>query len=798
MKQNKIVILLQILLLTSCISTRDVPDGDQLFTGLKKIVYLEDSVEYSPTAKQHLEDTKEEVEAALATVPNGALFGSSYYHTPVSWRLWVYNRFSGKESKLSKWMMKSFGKPPVLMSNVNPALRASVAQSVLKNNGYFRSEVSYEAVTSRNPKKGKLAYTIKLDSLFLFDSVAYVGFPQALRYLIDSTANEAVVRRGLPFSASSLENERSRISTLLRNNGYYYYAPSYITFSADTINTPFRAQMRVKLTDGLPDEVLRKWYIGNIDISLRHSMREQLKDSIHHRHLNIYFNGKKPPMRPRVLLKNMRLFPRQAFSYDKYQETVSKVNATGVFSAVDFQFTPRDNDTLDVLMNCTLDKSYDFYFETNLNGRTIGRYGPEVKVGFTKHNAFHGGENLDVNLHGSYEWQLSDDKRMNNYQYGCDISLEFPRILAPFINSEKVRRDKDGRPRRRFFSSPTTLAKITSDVIIRPEYYRMNVSGGEWTYRWQSSEQSTHEFSPLTVKYQRINSKTEKFNSIVGKNLFLYASVQDRFIPQMRYTYLYHSPKKYRNPIRWETTISEAGNGTALYDVLIQGNKWNDQDKTLFKNEYSQFLRLETDLTKTWQFSNTSQLVGHLNAGIIYSYGNNETTPFSEMFYAGGANSIRAFAVRHVGPGGYIDIFDDNQFSYILQNGDIKFVANLEYRTTLFGKLGGAVFLDVGNVWKRKGDYLEHEEGETEDDRNWVDINNILQELSEFKASEVFKQIAVGTGVGLRFDLGFLVIRVDWGLALHVPYEWNKTRYFFNWDSFKDAHTLHFAIGYPF
>ena len=798
MKASEIVILLQILLLTSCITTRDVPDGDQLFTGLKKIAYEEDSLNHTPTVRQHLEETKEEVEAALATAPNGALFGSSYYHVPFSWRLWVYNRFSGKESKFAKWMLESFGKPPVLMSKVNPTLRASVAQSVLRNNGYFRSDVSYEAVTTRNPKKGKLAYTVHLDSLFTFDSVAYVGYPETLRHLIDSTANEAVVRRGMPFSVSSLENERSRISTLLRNNGYYYYAPSYSTFSADTVNTPLRVQLRIKLTDGLPEEVLRKWYIGNIDIRLRRSVREQLTDSLHRRYLNIFYSGKKPPIRPRVLLKNMRLFPRQAFSYDKYQETISKLNGTGVFSGVDFQFSPRDHDTLDVQMTCTLDKPYDFYYEANLNGRTIGRYGPEMKVGFTKHNAFHGGEDLDVNLHGNYEWQLSSGERMNNYQYGCDISLEFPRILAPFYNSDKIRRGKDGRPRRRFFSTPTTLAKLTSDVIIRPEYYRMNVSSGEWTYRWQSSEQSTHEFSPLTVKYQRVNSKTEKFNKIVNKNFYLLASVEDRFIPQMRYTYIYNSPKTFRDPIRWEMTLAEAGNVTALYDVLIQGNSWNDIDKTLFKNAYSQFVRLETDFTKKWQLSSSSQLVGHLNAGIIYSYGNSETTPFCEMFYAGGANSIRAFAVRGCGPGGYIDVFNDKQFSYVLQNGDIKLIGNLEYRTTLFGKLGGAVFLDMGNVWKRKGEYLEHEAGETQDESDWVDALNILQDLSEFKAEKVLKQIAIGTGVGLRYDLGFLVIRVDWGLALHVPYEWNHTRYFFNWDSFKDAHTLHFAIGYPF
>ena len=144
--------------LASCISTKDIPDDDQLFVGLTKIAYDDDSVRH--INQQHLNETKAEVEVALATTPNGALFGSSYYRVPFSWRLWVYNKYSGKDSKFARWMTKSFGKPPVLMSQVNPALRASVAQSVLRNNGYFRANVTFETVTRKNPKKSKIAYHV--------------------------------------------------------------------------------------------------------------------------------------------------------------------------------------------------------------------------------------------------------------------------------------------------------------------------------------------------------------------------------------------------------------------------------------------------------------------------------------------------------------------------------------------------------------------------------------------------------------------------------------------------------------
>lgn len=811
--------------LVSCISTKSVPDGDQLFTGLDKIYYDDDDNRNdNGSYARHLSDTKEEVEVALATTPNGSIFGSSHYRAPFSWRLWVHNTFSGKSSRFAKWMTKSFGKPPVLMSQVNPALRASVAQSVLRNNGFFRAEVTYEAKTRRNPKKGKIAYHVRLDSLYTFDSIAYVGFPDNPRHLIDSTAADALVRKGEPFSVSALENERNRIGTLLRNNGYYYFNPSYTTFLADTVNEANHAQLRIQLADGLPKEALKQWYIGNINLQLRHSMREQLTDSMNRRHLHIFWGGSKnPPIRPRVLLKDMRLRPRQLFSYEKYQETSAKLNATGVFSSIDFQFTPRQTaapndsilhlstrqsadsttkDTLDVRLNCTFDKPYDFYCESTVNGRTIGRYGPELKVGFVRRNTFKGGEKLDVNLHGSYEWQKRASGNQNTWQTGADASIEFPRIIAPFYDSDRIRRDKEGRPKRRsFISTPNTVAKASFDIINRPGFYRMHIAGGEWTYSWQSSAQSRHEFSPLTVKYQFINTRTEEFQALLDSNMYLASTMEDHFITKMRYTYTYTSPKSLRNPIRWETTLAEAGNAIALYD-LICGHSWNEKGKTLFRNKYAQFLRIETDFTKTWRFGSSSSLIGHVNAGYIYGYGNTFEVPYSELFYVGGANSIRAFTVHGIGPGSIVVVGSGNrQMSSAIQNGDMKIVANLEYRSQLFGNLEGALFLDAGNVWmNRINTYDEQtvrEAYEPQEAEEFLNYMSMLVDAAKFHPSRFFDHVAVGTGAGLRYNLGFLVVRLDWGLALHLPYPTGKTGYF-NVSSFKNSQALHFAIGYPF
>ena len=797
MTRHVILTIAALAALVSCSTTKLVPDGDQLFVGLTDIDYQ------NYVKDDHFVETQEEVEAALATKPNGALFGSSYYRTPFPYGLWIWNYAYGSHGKFKQWLNKSFGKAPVLMSQVNPALRASVAQSVLRKNGYLHGYVTYEEKPQKNPKKMKLGYTVTLDTLFTIDTLSYENFPRRMMALIDSTRSDAKAAAGLTFCVATLDAERSRVSRLFRNNGYYYYQSGFASYLADTFDVRNRAKLRLQLADSLPEEALRPWYVGNIRVNLRGDMRQQMTDSIGGGFLKVFYGtGKKrPPIRTRVIMRDMKLRHRGLFSYDDYTQSVQKLNSTGVFSTVDLQFTPRDRDTLDLTLNCTFDKPWELYMETSFVNRTIGRMGPEMKIGFTRKNAFRGGEKLDVNLHGSYEWQTSSQEaNMNTYQYGADASIEFPRILIPFVK-ERMRREKDGRLRRprQFYATPWTVAKVSTDIVNRPDYYKMHIVSGEWTYHWQPSEFSNHEFSPITLKYQFMNTRTERFDNLLIDNPYVMISMGDYFIPKMRYTYAFSDASKKHSPLRWEITLEESGNVMALYDALIQGHSWNRKDKTFFKNPYSQFLKVEADLTKTWNIDTKSQLVGHLNAGLLYGYGNTTDAPFSERFYVGGANSIRAFTVRSIGPGGYNPtiVAGIRQISYMLQNGDSKLVMNLEYRRRLSGSLYGAIFLDAGNVWSTSDYVLDETDYESPEEKQFCEQWNDNLADMKFKPKNLFKQLATGTGLGLRYDLDFLVIRVDWGFGLHLPYDTGKSGYF-NIRKFRDMQTLHFAVGYPF
>lgn len=774
MKTYRLLLIIAVAsLFAACSTTKNIPEGDQLFTGLDAITYE------APEKSRHYAAIQEELDAALATTPNGALFGSSSVRSPLQVGLWVWNAFTNDDSNFGRWMLKSFGKQPVLMSWVNPELRASVAKEVLRAHGYFRGDVSYKARTLRNPKKAKIAYTVNAGHLFTIDTLQYLGFPAAGDSLIRSTLSDAKIKPGDPFDVSTLEGERTRLITLFRNNGYFYWQPSYASYLADTTSVPGKVQVRLQAIEKLPAMAKRPWYVGNICIDLRKNYLDALTDSFQRGSFMVRFRGRRPPLRVPVILQGTKLRSHKLYSYQDYQESMAHVSSTGLFSVVDFTFTPRDttsaNDTLDLRINAVLDKPYDFYVEGNLVGKTNNRVGPGLVMGFTKRNAFRGGELLDINLKGSYEWQTSQQgerskSKFNSYEYGVDASLMFPRMVIPFVDFFRDRLARYYR-RNRFYAVPTTTLKMSSDIISRANYFKRHIVSGEWTYSLQTSATSRHLFSPLVFSYEYMRSSTAAFDSVLQVNPYLYYTMQDQFVPKMQYTYTYTSPSHLLNPVRWQTTISEAGNLLSL-GYMAAGKKWGRQGKEMFNNPYAQFVKVETDLVKTWRLTEHSTLVGHAALGAIWAYGNSSKAPYGEQFYVGGANSVRAFTVRSIGPGHYHNDASANIY-YLDQTGDLMFQANLEYRPRLFGNLYGALFLDAGNVWVMHSD-----------DRDGV----------KFEPKNALRDMALGTGVGLRYDMDFLVIRLDWGVGLHVPYNTD----FYNVDSFKNSQSLHFAVGYPF
>lgn len=769
----------------SCSSTSNMPNGELLYRGIKAINYNNaETFDNLPenqrdTILQHLQTTKTEIEAALASAPNGAFMGSSSVTTPIPLRLWIYNTYANSEKGFGRWMRDNFGQRWTLLSDVNPDVHTLVAKNILHSYGYFNGDVTYNILPQSNQQKVKLTYDVALNHLSTIDTIMRRGFPYNIDSLLETTKQSWQLSIGSPFSVNSLESARKNITTILRNNGYYYYNQNYVVYTADTVSVPGKILLRISPSKDIPDEANKKWYIGRMRFVMKRSARETITDSTTFRNLTMLYN-KERPIRPGVLLRDIAFRRGDVFSYDKYQESYQNIASSGIFSNIDMHFTPRgDTDTLDMTLNLVFDKPYSVTFEAGIKGNNNSRWGPNLSLGLTKNNAFHGGEQLTFSAFVDYQWQLNNKANsgsaVNYYLYGFDVALEYPRLETPFGWFRKKR--------HRYYSTPKTRFSLTWSEQNRPSYYKYTTLSAAAKYVLQTSETSTHEFSPLTLDFSFVAHKSAEYDSLSLTHANI-MKMEDVVVPKMVYTYIYKSPQIYRNPIKWSTTISESGFLTNL-GFTIAGEGWNTKGKEILGNPLVQMLKMESDFVKTWQITENSKLLYRINGGIAYGYGNTERSniPFSESFYVGGANSLRAFTSHNIGPAGLYLRDEYKALQSSLGIGQLKFETNLEYRFKIVGGLGGALFADAGNVWFLNQDYSSY--------------GDFSAQAERMLKIDFFRQLATDVGVGLRYDLGFIIFRLDWAAAIHLPYDTSKTGYF-NVDKFSDANALHFAIGYPF
>lgn len=766
-KKIKYLLPLLIVLLTACSTTRNLPEGEVLYTGVKKI-----EVTNEDKSKEG-EDALTEVEAALSYPPNNALLGSSSIRIPFPFGLWVYNAFVNKKGKISKWIFKKLASKPVFISTVNPTVRTKVAYNLLREYGYFNGSTAFTVDPDpKNSRKAKITYNVEMNNAYTYDSIAYVRLRHRIDTLIQKNIGERLLNDGDNFNVTQLEAERQRVSSLLRNNGYYYFRPEFISYQADTILNPGHVALRISTKPGLPNTVLRPWKVGDISLNLFGYNSEPPTDTLRYKDLTIRYQGKLR-VRPSVIYNRLKFRPGQLYSQQTQEKTQVAFARLGVFRYSEMQFTPLDTtrrqDTLDLQINTVYDLPLDGELELNVTTKSNDQTGPGAIFSVTKRNVFGGGETFGVSLRGSYEWQTGkrvsgSSSAINSWELGANATLTFPQILFPKLMKKDLN-----------YPSSTSF-RIYADQLNRAKFFKMLAFGGSASYEFQPSATSHHSITPFKLTYSLLQRTTAEFDSITDVNLALKRSLENQFIPSIGYTYTYDdSPiATKRNHLWWQSSVTQAG---LILDAAyaIAGKGFNTEDKKLFGNRFAQFLKVTSEIRYNYDLGKRQHLVGRLMAGIAYSYGNSITTPYSEQFYIGGANSIRAFTIRSIGPGSFKPA--NTKYGYLDQTGDIKFEANLEYRFPILGDLHGATFIDAGNVWLLRYDKMRLG--------------------GQLKWGNFLKDLALGTGVGLRYDLTFLVLRLDWGIGIHVPYDTGKKGYY-NIPKFKDGMGVHFAIGYPF
>ena len=528
--------------------------------------------------------------------------------------------------------------------------------------------------------------------------------------------------------------------------------------------------VQMHYSDNMPDAAKRKYKVGNVNTRILLNKGGGYPDTTYTE------NGMIVQMQPSNLRSTtipscITLEKGKVLRVRQLSTTQSYLSRLGIFSAISLTVTPIDSvksDSLDIDILCRFDTQLETQLEANVTSKSNSYLGPGLSYSVTNRNIFGGGERLTVKLTGAYEWQVgkvSSGKRsdFNSYEVGLNGELAFPRLLAPrFIPA--IKREMSW-----------TRVSLGGDIMNRPHFFRIVQFNTGLNYDWMSSRYSRNQVKLFELKYNKLLKTTADFDATMEANPAIAMSFADQFIPQFGYSYSYDrgfGPGNDKYRLSLQATLTEAGNlFSGIWSLAGAGS-----DKQLFGTPFSQFVKGTLQVVYTHKLMGDHKLVTRVYTGAAYAYGNSEVVPYNEQFYIGGANSIRAFAVRSIGPGSYHSSNLTNK-DYYDQTGNFRFEMNMEYRFPLLGMLKGALFVDAGNIW-----LLE---------------NDPTRPGGQLNGKNFFRDLALGTGLGLRFDMGMIVVRGDLGVGIHLPYDTGKSGYY-NMKSFGNSLAFNLAIGYPF
>jgi outer membrane protein assembly factor BamA len=724
---------------SACSTTKFVPDGEYLLNTVKLKIEADDKPEIN----------KGQLNSYIRQTPNSRLF--SLVRTSLA----TYS-LSGRDS--TRWlnrMLRSMGEAPVIYDSVLVERSCADLCQELRNEGFMASSVRYEV--ERNKKKANVTYFLRPGPAYHIGSLHYDIRDSVIASFLtargDST--ERLLHVGMQFDLSQLDAERKRLTSLLNDQGYYKFHKEYITYLADTL-----AGERT------------------IDITLRLNLYPQKdrNDTLHSkysiRHIsysNSDANASRLHLRRGVLRECTHIEENKPYSGTKMQQTYNhfgKLQAVK-YTNISLRQVP-DTTLLDCDITIQTNKPSTFSFQPE-GTNTAGDLGAAVSISYQNRNLFRGSELLSIELRGAFEAikGLEGYANQNFMEYSAEARLTFPRFLIPFLSHE-VRRE----------SNASSELSLMFDMQNRPEFHRRVLSAA-WRYKWNfphRHERFHIDMLDLNYVFMPWISDTfrkEYLESENSRNAILRYNYENLFITKGGFGYSYSN-----RSTAVKFNIETAGNLLQLGSVLFHAGKDENGHHRLFNIAFAQYAKGDVDLTHSFAIDRNNQIVLHLGAGIAYPYGNSTVLPFEKRYFSGGANSVRGWSVRSLGPGKYKE--HDGRINFINQTGDVKLDLNAEYRTHLFWKLGGALFVDAGNIWTLR-DYAEQPGG-------------------QFRFNTFLSQIAVSYGLGLRFNFDYFILRFDAGMkAINPAYEEeDEEHYPIIHPRFKRDFAFHFAVGLPF
>ena len=756
------------LLLTACSSTSRLPEGETLYAGVKRIDVLSvDTVDAS---------VQESVALTLEVAPNSSFLGSAYHMSPLPLGLWIYNKFyTTKEKGFRHWFWSRFKSDPTLLSQVNPELRARAAQIRMEEEGYFDGTVSFDTIyDNKNPRKAKVAYTVSYPHRSVLSSIRYVASRNPdIDSIIAHTFDKSLLKVGDRFSTTKLEEEIDRLVSTMRDSGYFFFDASSIKYFADSIQAQNSIALRILVDYQADERQLKPCTVDSVLYTLDWGagLKKNDHDSIDF--IRIDYN-QVLNVRPKYLRQTIPFDKGALYNPDIISLAKTKIDRLNTFKYTQTNFSIlEEKDTTSLMLQ--VNSTYNYPWNGTLEARAIYKdnhqVGPGISFVAQKRNCFHGGEMFQGEVTAAYEWMTGNRSIgntggiFNSYEFGYKFSVIVPRLQLPKL----IRPD---------FDNPvSTKYSISTDLMRRSGFFNLVKATGEIGYTFYTSKITSHTVTPLKLSYSSMISTTEKFDSVISVNPVLKQGFADQFVPQITYTYLYdntsaHSSRRTQQYL--QVYVAEAG---GILDAMMGewGKHRKQGERQIFEQPFSQFIKATADFRNYYTIKENVVLASRVYGGIIYAYGNSRVAPYSEQFYIGGANSLRGFSIRSVGPGFYNP--GDSRYSYLDQTGDIKLEANVELRFPISGDLRGALFADAGNIWTTRKE--ETRPG------------------SQFGTHGLMKQIATDLGFGFRYDLGMLVVRFDVGVPVHDP-SGDNTKYYNPSGTFFGNLGYHLAVGYPF
>ncbi len=726
--------------------------------------------------------TKVEIEEYIVQPKTPKAFAFFYSN------LYIYKKFSQKKDNLfNRWILKVFGDKPVIY---NPAERNQSMRDIktyLGNLGYFNAQVTSEL--EYKPLKVNITYKIIPGKPYLVQKNKWAITDTALTH--SNVENGSLIKTGDKFNIYKLEDERDRITEVLRNNGFYEFNAEYVSFAVDSalqnhaVNLTTQINSKNSENPAVQNESFRKYLINKVFIYTNYEIDNLLPQPYDTLVLdmglrkNVTSNGiyhflykNKMRLNPGTIAQSVFIEPDENFNNRDLSETYQKLNRIPLLKYIDISYKLTYDSLADKLdAHIKLFRSRAQFYSIETDGtHSSGDLGIRLGLNYGNKNIFKGGELLNVRISAAMENRqytgYEETRKLlyfNTIEYGVQLSLFSPSFIVPLKQSRFPK-----------YFKPQTYIRFGYNYQLRPSYER-HLSNFNFGYEWRQQKSIFHRLNVLDISVIKI-FPSEKFQAYLDSitNLRYKDQYQDHFIAAVKYDFVYNTQEfeKHESFLYINARIEAAGNLSYGLSNLFKATKTNDY-YTMFGIRYAQYLRMEVDYRQFIALTNNQGFIYRLNMGWAIPYGNSLAMPFEKGFYGGGSNGMRGWAYRDLGPGTYNNALGKEYD----KTGEIKLEANIEYRFPLYRYLKGAAFLDMGNIW------LQHE-SETFPG-------------GKFNWDSFYRQFALDGGLGFRLDFDFFILRVDGALKIQDPSQTTGNRFVLPKSQIKDIYWS-FGIGYPF